>query len=81
MGQLLMRNIALLWCAVLMSAVLTVQVAFGARSCSVLLSSNRGLTACQALPKLGATLAWTIHNASNSVDFAFSGKLALVPHH
>ena len=44
-------------------------------SCRVLLSDYKlGFMTCQSLVKLGFTLAWTIHNASNSVDFAFSGR-------
>lgn len=48
-------------------------VAFGDHSCGTLLATYKGYTACQSLVKLGFSLAWTIHNASNSVDFAFSG--------
>ncbi|KAG0577119.1 hypothetical protein KC19_5G132200 [Ceratodon purpureus] len=51
-------------------------VAFGDHSCGTLLATYKGYTACQSLVKLGFSLAWTIHNASNSVDFAFSGSMA-----
>ncbi|KAG0560887.1 hypothetical protein KC19_9G022100 [Ceratodon purpureus] len=49
-------------------------VAFSAQSCSTLLASNKGFSACQDLPKLASTLAWRIDNATNSVDFAFSAS-------
>jgi len=69
----IMRDL-LLWCTV-MSACLG--VGFGAQSCNALLSSSKGFTTCQALPKLGSTLAWAVHNATNTVDFAFSGRWSI----
>jgi hypothetical protein len=59
-----------LW-AVTMTAFF--QTGFGDHSCGALLTTYKGFTACASLPKLGSTLAWAIHNATNSVDFAFSG--------
>lgn len=73
MGEFRMRfNVLMLLWAVMMSALFG--AGFGDHSCGVLLSTNKGFTACQSLVKLGFTLAWTIHNATNSVDFAFSGE-------
>lgn len=64
--------VTLLW-AMSMSACFG--VGFGAHSCSdMLLTTFTGFTNCQSLPKLGAALAWTINNATNSVDFAFTGR-------
>lgn len=49
-------------------------VAFSAQTCSVLLASNRGLSNCLDLPKLGSTLAYTVRNDTTTIDFAFSGS-------
>ena len=61
----------LLVCVVMIGAFFG--VAFSAQSCSTLLASSNGFTACQDLTELASTLAWRINNGSSTVDFAFSG--------
>lgn len=65
-----MRNLVLL-CTLMCAAF---GVALSAKSCNLLKSSKNGFKACQMLPKLSSTLAWTIHNETNKIDFAFSGR-------
>lgn len=69
MEQRGMRNLVLL-CTLMCAAF---GVALSAKSCNLLKSSKNGFKACQMLPKLSSTLAWTIHNETNKIDFAFSG--------
>ena len=42
-------------------------------------SSGRTFQSCQELPKLGATLAWTVREDENAIDFAFSGYIHIIP--
>jgi hypothetical protein len=42
-------------------------------------SSGRTFQSCQELPKLGATLAWTVREDENAIDFAFSGYIQRIP--
>ena len=42
-------------------------------------SSGRTFQSCQQLPKLGATLAWTVREDEDAIDFAFSGYIQIIP--
>ena len=70
MAEYRMQNVLLLW-AMIWSVLFG--VGCGSHSCDVLLATYNGFTNCQNLPKYGATLAWTIDTATNTIDFAFSG--------
>jgi hypothetical protein len=65
------------WRWVLVTTTLLALVGGAVRAdavCSTTIS-NRVFASCQDLPALGASYAWTFNNATNAVDFAFTGKV------
>lgn len=68
-----------IFCGVLRSAPhVCAQTSSSCGSANLSWSSGRAFRSCQQLPKLGATLAWTLREDENAIDFAFSGYIQTV---
>lgn len=62
------------WTPILMTVISILCFIHGASRAEALCDlSNRTFVECKDLSALGATFAWTLHNDTNTIDFAFEG--------
>ena len=62
------------WTPILVTVISILCFIHGASRAEALCAlSNRTFVECKDLSALGATFAWTLHNDTNTIDFAFEG--------